>query len=44
MFISTALIPGIMFGVEIPDTEEGEFIMIVDLFVIRVIFEKYSLN
>lgn len=31
-----------MFGVEFPDTEEGEFIMIVDLFLIRVIFEKWS--
>lgn len=42
MFISTALIPGIMFGVELPYSEEGDFILIVDLFVIRVIFEKWS--
>jgi hypothetical protein len=44
MFISTALIPGVMFGVEFPNTDEGDFVVIVDFFVFRLIIEKFNLD
>jgi hypothetical protein len=39
---SFAFIPGIMLGIEFPEPEEEDFILILDLGVFRVIFEKWS--
>ena len=39
---SFAFIPGIMLGIEFPEPEDGEFVMMLDFLIFRVIFEKWS--
>ena len=45
--VAFAFITGMMLGIEFPNTEEIEedvsFMMVIDLFVIRVVITKYIL-
>lgn len=44
MFVSVFFIPGFIFGFELPEDEDNQWTLVLDLFIIRVVIEKFKPN